>query len=237
MTTPMTIRTIRVLGLWATWIALALALATTLALTMVALEHVAAQSLRQIKVILDFQQQGTQSRQAVEGSGGVIVTEKRGDTRVRGRGGVAADDTTTRTRRSTGVFTLVQDGGTATLLVAQDVPYPQVAYYHDYAVGKGYVASGVAWKQVGTALSVGASVLPDGQIRVRLTPRISYFTPGGGGAIDLVEAATELIVPNGRRVQMGGATQELHAVTRRILGYRQEQAASETSLGLTATIQ
>jgi type II/III secretion system protein len=196
-----------------------------------------AQSAKQVKVVLDVQQQGRDSRQGAQGGGGIIVQGKRGDARVRGRGGVGVEDTTTRTTRSTGIFTVVQDGGTGTMLVAQEIPYPQLSYFYDYAVGKGYAAQGVAWQRVGTALTVRPTVLSDGQIRVRLTPQISYFTAVGGGSIEIAEASTEMIVPNGRRVQFGGATSSLHEVVRQILGYREQQTSAETSMALTATIQ
>ncbi len=196
-----------------------------------------AQGTRQVKVHLEFKQQAQGSRQGVQGQGGIIVEERRGDVRARGRGGLAVEETTTRVTRSSGLFTVVQDGGAGSIMVAQDVPHPQLAYYHDYATGKGYVAQGVAWQRVGTALAVRPVVLPGNQIRVTLTPVISYFTPGGGGTIEVTEAATELIVPNGGRVQFGGATGSLHAVTRQVLGYRAEQSAQETALTLTATIQ
>ncbi len=196
-----------------------------------------AQSTRQVKVLLEFKQQTQGSRQGVQGQGGIIVEERRGDVRTRGRGGLAAEDTTTRVTRSSGLFTVVQDGAAGSIMVAQDVPYQQLAYYHDYATGKGYVAQGVAWQRVGTALAVRPVVLPGNQIRVTLTPVISYFTPGGGGTIEVTEASTELIVPNGGRVQFGGAASSLHSVTRQVLGYRAEQSAQETALTLTATIQ
>ena len=226
-----------ILRLYAEWVGPALGLLLTLGILQVALNSVSAQSAKQVKVVLDFQQQGRDSRQGVQGGGGIIVQEKRGEARVRGRGGVGVEDTTTRTTRSTGIFTVVQDGGTGTMLVAQEIPYPQLAYFYDYAVGKGYAAQGVAWQRVGTALTVRPAVLPDGQIRVRLTPQISYFTPGGGGTIEIAEASTELIVPNGRRVQFGGATSSLHEVVRQILGYREQQSSTETSMALTATVQ
>jgi Bacterial type II and III secretion system protein len=228
---------IRALGIYASWIAPPLGLALTLGLALMGLDCVSAQSSRQVKVVLEVQQQGRDSRQGVQGGGGIIVQEKRGDTRVRGRGGVGVEDTTTRTTRTTGIFTVVQDGGTGTMLVAQEIPSPQLAYFYDYAVGKGYAAQGIAWQRVGTALTVRPTVLRDGQIRVRLTPQISYFTPGGGGSIEITEASTELIVPNGRRVQFGGATSGLHEVVRQILGYRERQSSAETSMALTATIQ
>jgi len=196
-----------------------------------------AQSTRQVKIVIEFQQQRQGSRQGVQGQGGVVVEQRRGDPRARGRGGLAVEDTTTRVTRSSGLFTLVQDGGVGSIMVAQDVPSPQLAYFHDYATGKGYVAQGVVWQRVGTALAVRPRILPGNQVRVTLTPVISYFTPGGGGAIEVVEAATDLIVPSGGRRQLGGSTGSLHAVTRQVLGYRTEQASEETVLTLTATIQ
>jgi type II secretory pathway component GspD/PulD (secretin) len=64
----------------------------------------------------------------------------------------------------------------------------------------------VVFSDVGTALRVRAATLWDGQIQLRLTPRISYFSVERPGAIDFTEAATELIVPNGQPVSLGGAT-------------------------------
>jgi hypothetical protein len=197
----------------------------------------AAQSGRQVKVLLEFTQHTQGSRQGVQGQGGIVVQERRGDPRVRGRGGLAVEDTTTRVTRSSGLFTVVQDGGAGSIMVAQDVPYQQVAYYYDYATRKGYVAQGVAWQRVGTALAVRPVILPGNQIRVTLTPVISYFTPGGGGTIEVTEAATQVIAPAGGRLQIGGGTGSLHAVTRQVLGYRSEQSSQETALTLTATIQ
>jgi hypothetical protein len=198
---------------------------------------VAAQSGRQVKVLLEFKQQTQGSRQGVQGQGGIVVDERRGDPRVRGRGGLAVEDSTTRVTRSSGLFTVVQDGGVGSIMVAQDVPTPQMAYYYDYATGKGYVAQGVAWQRVGTALAVRPVILPGNKIRVTLTPVISYFTPGGGGTIEVVEAASDVIVPNGGRLQFGGSTGSLHAVTRQILGYSSQQSSEEAALTLTATIQ
>jgi hypothetical protein len=197
---------------------------------------IGAQSGRNVKVLLEVKQQTQAGRQGVQGQGGVVVQERRGDTRVRGRGGLGVEDTTTRVTRSSGLFTVVQDGGAGSIMVAQDVPSPQLAYYYDYATGKGYVAQGVAWQRVGTALAVRPVILPGNQIRVTLTPVISYFTPGGGGTIEVVEAATDVIVPSGGRMQIGGSTGNLHAMTRQILGYIAQQSSEDTALTVTATI-
>jgi type II secretory pathway component GspD/PulD (secretin) len=90
---------------------------------------------------------------------------------------------------------------------------------------------------VGTSLRVNALILPDGQIKLRLTPRISYFSVARPGAIDFTEAATELIIPEGQPVSLGGLTSSMHEVTRQILGYGGRSSGSETELTVTATIQ
>ena len=191
------------------------------------------QSRRQIKVLVESQQSGTQSQEGVQGSGGVII--RRGNVQPSGR--VTAGDRQTTVQRSTGIFTLVQDGAESILSVATQVPYSQTAYYYNYALGSGYIQRQIVFTDVGTSLRVSASLLPDNQIRVRLTPRISYFSTERSGAIDFTEATTELIVPSGQPVSLGGSTTNMHAVTRQILGYRDRISSNETNLVLTATIQ
>ena len=193
-----------------------------------------AQSRQQVRVAFDFRQSSTQNRDAVDGSGRVIITD-RGGTRSSGRVGV--DSTQRRVQTSTGIFTLVQDGGESTMLVASQIPYSQVTFYRDYLTGAGYVASGVQFRDVGTSLKVRAAILPGNQVRVRLTPTISWLSADKSGAIDVNEASTELVVPSGRPVVLGGATTQTHELTRRILGFRASESSTETTMVLTATIR
>ena len=192
-----------------------------------------AQHQRQIKVLLESRQSGTGHQESLQGSGSVVI--RRGTVYPSGR--LTAGDRQTTVQRSTGIFTLVQDGGESILSVASQVPYNQIAYYHNYATGRGYVPSPIVFTQVGTSLRVNATVLPDDQIRVRLTPRISYFSAEHSGAIDFTEATTELVVPSGQPVSFGGATTRMNEITRQILGYRDRSSSTETSLVLTATRQ
>ena len=196
--------------------------------------YAAAQSGKQVRVAVDFRQSSTQNRDAADGSGRVIITD-RGGPRASGRVGV--DSTQRRVQTSTGIFTLVQDGGESTLLVASQVPYPHVAFYRDYLTGAGYVATGVQFKDVGTSLKVGATILAGNQVKVRLTPTISWFSVDKAGVIEVTEASTELVIPSGRPVVLGGATTQTHELTRRILGYRAGVSMTETTMALTATIR
>jgi type II secretory pathway component GspD/PulD (secretin) len=192
-----------------------------------------AQSRRHIKVVLQSQETGSTSGEMVQGSGGVVV--RRGNVQPSGR--ITANQRQTTVQRSSGVFTLVLDGGEAILSVATRVPQTQIAYYHNYAARIGYIERYIVFNDVGTSLRVSAATLPDGHIQLRLTPRISYFSAERPGAIDFTEAATELIVPNGQPVSLGGSTTNLHELTRQILGYRERASSSEINLIVTATVQ
>jgi hypothetical protein len=191
------------------------------------------QARRHIKVLLETKQSGTSNQEGVQGSGSVVI--RRGTVQPSGR--ITANERQTTVQRSSGIFTLVLDGSESILSVATRVPQSQIAYYHNYAAGIGYIERHIVFNDVGTSLRVSAATLPDGQIQLRLTPRISYFSVERPGAIDFTDAATELIVPNGQPVSLGGSTTNLHEITRQILGYSNRSSSSETGLVVTATIQ
>jgi Bacterial type II and III secretion system protein len=208
-----------------------LALILGLALSAGAIGH--TQVSRNVKVVVETRQSGVSDRETLQGSGSVII--RRGTVQPSGR--VTAGDRQTTVQRSSGIFTLVRDGGESILSVATRVPASEVVYYYNYVAGAGYIERRVIFNDVGTSLRVSATVLPDEQIRVKLTPRISYFSAERAGVIDLTEATTELVVPNNQPVSLGGATTHIHEVTRQILGYRDRSSSSETNLVVTATIQ
>ena len=202
-------------------------------LTAMAVSATEAQTPRMVRVDVHFQHAGQQSDEGVQARGGIVITERG----VRPRGRIGGGSTQTRTQQSTGIFTLVQDGGESTLTVATQVPLEQVAFYRDYATGAGHVVRGTVFRDVGTSLKVRASLLPGNQVRVRVTPSISWLTADGSGAIDFVEAATEVIVASGQPVVIGGATTQTHAVTRQILGIGAQESSRATTVTLTATAQ
>jgi hypothetical protein len=195
--------------------------------------QVHAQDRRNIKVLLETRQTGTSDQEGVQGSGSVII--RRGTVQPSGR--ITGADRQTTVQRSSGVFTLVVDGGESILMVATRVPQSEIAYYYNRALGIGAIERRIVFTDVGTSLRVGAATLPNAQIQLRLIPRISYFSADRPGAIDFTEAATELIVPNGQPVSLGGATAKLHEITRQILGFRNRASSDEIGFVVTATIQ
>jgi hypothetical protein len=206
----------------------------TLALLVALAAPVAAQGARLIRVAVEFREHVEQRRDAVQGSGSVIVTERG---RVRSRVGAGVEGTERTVRRSTGLFTLVQDGGESVLTVAIQVPVVQLAIYRDYATGAGHLAHGVTFREVGTSLKVGATLAAANQIRVRLTPRISYVSPDGSGIVEFTEAAADLLVPAGRPVVLAGGRSEIHTMLRQLLGVAAGREARAVTVVLTATVQ
>jgi hypothetical protein len=174
-----------------------------------------AEGPKQVKVTFDFRRTSSQSRDTVQGR--VESTER-------------------RVTQTAGLFTLVHDGGESTLLVVSQVPYSQTAYYRDYLTGAGYLAAGVAFKDVGTWLKVRAVVLPGNQVKLRVTPTISWVADARSGVVDVAQASTELIVPNGRPVVIGGRSATLNELTRHILGLALSRGGSEIRMTLTATV-
>lgn len=192
-----------------------------------------SQPRRHIKVVLETKQSGTSNQEVLQGSGSVVI--RRGTVNPSGR--IIANDRETTVQRSSGIFTLVLDGSESILTVATRVPQSQASYFHNYARSGGYIEQRIVFNDVGTSLRVSAATLPEGQIKLRLTPRISYFSTERPGAIDFTEAATELVIPNGQPVSLGGSTTHLHEITRQILGYRDRSSSDEINLVVTATIQ
>ncbi len=195
--------------------------------------HSQVQPRRHIKVVLETKQSSTSAQENLQGSGNVII--RRSAANPSGR--IIANDRQTTVQRSSGIFTLVLDGGESILTVATRVPQAEVGYYYNHALGVGAIERRIVFTDVGTSLRVSAATLADGQIQLRLIPRISYFSADRPGAIDFTEAATELVVPDGQAVSSGGSTANLHEITRQILGYRNQASSNEINLVVTATIQ
>ena len=197
---------------------------------------VAAQTLgpRQVRVAIDFRDSSIERNDDAQGTARVVIREPGA---VGARGGVHADSRTSRVTRSTGIFTIVQDGGDSQLRVATRVPYEDVDFYRSYATGAGYVARTVVFQDVGTFLKVHAEVLPDRRIRLHLVPSVSYFSADGSGAIDFTEAATDVVVENGKPIEIGGGTSRSDVLTRRILGIGARSSESESSIVLTADLR
>ena len=113
---------------------LPLGLVLTVGVLLIATTPGHAQTRRNIKVVLDTQQTESLSRDGLQGSGSVIIRRST----VEPSGRVTGAQRQTTVKRSSGIFTLVLDGGESILTVATRVPQSQLSYYRNYALGIGY---------------------------------------------------------------------------------------------------
>ena len=81
-----------------------------------------------------------------------------------------------------------------------------------------------------------ATVLPGDRVKVRVTPAVSWFADARSGVVEVAEASTELIVPNGRPVVIDSRSTALNELTRQILGLAVSRGGTETLMTLTATV-
>jgi hypothetical protein len=180
-----------------------------------------------VKVTVEFRQVG-QSLQ-----GGTIV--QGGPRGARGSAQVQVQETQRLTRRSVGSFLLIQDGGEGSITVADQVA--EFAWLYQYALGRNYITPAVVFRQVGTSFVVRPAVLPNRRIRLRITPQLSYRSDTDAGTIELVEASTEVVVPSGQPITIGGSEGGAEVVRQFLLGYERANRASQVSIVLTAEAQ
>lgn len=189
-----------------------------------------------VKVTVEFRQAGQSSQggiviQGTGPRGTIIQAGPRGVTgTVRGQ----AQDTQQITRRSTGSFLLIQDGAEGSLTVTDQ--QSEIAWFHQYAVGRNYITPVVIFRQVGTAFIVRPTILPNRRIRLRITPQLAYRSDTEVGTIELVEASTEVVVLSGQPIVIGGSESGGEVVRQFLLGYERAHRTSQVSIVLTAEI-
>jgi type II secretory pathway component GspD/PulD (secretin) len=133
-----------------------------------------------------------------------------------------------------GSFLIVQDGGEASLTVAEQTA--EVVWFQQYALRHHYITAAVVFRQVGTFLAVRPTILPGKRIRLKVTPQISYRSDQGDGILELVEAATEVVVPSGQPVTIGGLEQTAEVTRQFLIGYERANRTGQVTLVLTAEI-
>lgn len=181
-----------------------------------------------VKVTVEFRQAGQRTQSGIAG-GTVVQVDPKG---VTGSARVQVQESQRTIRQNVESFLLVQDGGEARLTVVEQVP--EIVWFQQYAHRHRYVTEAVVFRQVGTFLAVRPTILPDKRIRVKITPQISYQSDQGDGTIALVEASTEVVVPSGQPITIGGTDGRGEVMRQFLLGYERVNQANQVSIVLTA---
>ena len=142
----------------------------------------------------------------------------------------------TTSSRTANQFLMVQSGRTASIRVAQEVPF--VDYFYDYALGLGYV-TGVQtrWRSIGAQMAVTPRVRGD-WVEVELYPQITTLVDARQEVIDFRELATVVTVASGQVVQVGGFQGASEEFNRNFFSGGGRSGGSQTSsFSVRATVQ
>ncbi|HYB74422.1 MAG TPA: hypothetical protein VED18_13700 [Candidatus Sulfotelmatobacter sp.] len=187
-----------------------------------------------VRVTVEFRQAGQslQGGTIVQGTGPGGTFVQGGPRGTRGSAQVQLQETQRITRRNVGSFLLIQDGGEGSITVADQAA--EVVWFQQYALGRNYITPGVVFRNVGTSFIVRPTILPNRRVRLRITPQLSYRSDTDSGTIELVEASTEVVVPSGQPISIGGSEGSAEVVRQFLLGYERANRASQVSIVLTA---
>ena len=150
--------------------------------------------------------------------------------------GVTGDVRRSRSSANTQQQLLVMSGGTASLRIAQEIPYSE--WFWTWGLGRGLWTEGVRWRDVATGMEVQPTVMPGGRIRVRLTPYFEYLLDAKRQTTKVHQLATEVVVREGQDLDVGGVPfEDTEFRERFLIGFDQSRGTSRATITLRATAE
>jgi hypothetical protein len=130
----------------------------------------------------------------------------------------------------------VLSGSRASLRIADEVPYAE--WFWTWGRQRGLWVESVRWRDVASGMEVEPVALPDGRIRVRLTPYFEYFVDGRREVTRVHTLTTEVVANPGEEIALGGVPAEDREFRERFLiGYDRSRRLSQASIRLRATVE
>lgn len=167
------------------------------------------------------------------------ATSDRSGIRLRPRGGtVTLDGDHNRSQSTTTARQelLVLSGSRASLRIAEEVPYAE--WFWTWGLERGLWVEGVRWRDVASGMEVEPLALPDGRIRVRLTPYFEYFVDDRREVTRVHTLTTEVVANPGEEIALGGVPAEDREFRERFLiGFDRTRGMSQASIRLRATVE
>jgi hypothetical protein len=167
------------------------------------------------------------------------ATDDRAGVEVRRRGGsigVGGDARRSRSSATTRQMLLVMSGGTASIRIAEEIPYSE--WFWTWGRRRGLWTESVQWRDVATGMEVSPLVLGGGHIRVKLTPYFEYRLDRGRQTTQVHELSTEVVVRDGEEIDVGGVPFADTGFRERFLvGYDRARGTSRAVITLRATAE
>jgi type II secretory pathway component GspD/PulD (secretin) len=132
-----------------------------------------------------------------------------------------------RQKNDSEFFVVAMSGSPAYIRAGKEIPYHQnSAFFRRYAPGGGTVT----WQTVESGFEVTPTLAGD-NAHLKIVPRIAY-DDRKDGVIRFFGAQTELTVPLGRWVEIGGTTDQKNEIIREIISLSRSGGNSSTSMSL-----
>jgi hypothetical protein len=140
---------------------------------------------------------------------------------------ISVEDREYRRKSDTEFFVLAMSGSPAFIRAGKEIPYHQnYAFFRRYAPGGGTVT----WQTVESGFEV-TPTLAGNNAHLKIVPRIAY-DDRKDAVIRFFGAQTELTVPLGRWVEIGGTAEQKNEIIREILSYSSSRGENTTSMSL-----
>jgi len=121
-------------------------------------------------------------------------------------------------------------GSSAFILTGKEIPYRES--WGRYCQGDAACPDSVSFQKVDTGMEVKAIIAGD-RANIEITPRLSHFRPNErGGIVRFSAAATQLTVPLGQWVTIGGVDKNSSGAFREIIGGGRDSRQSSFSMEL-----
>ena len=185
--------------------------------------------VQQVRIHVRFNSNGSQEKSALAVRGrysdenvSIGVGRKKKD-------GVdlSAQDRGYRKRSSYSAFVVAMSGSPAFIRTGKEIPYRQgSAFFRRHAPG----GEAVIWQSAESGFEVTPTVVGD-NVHLKIVPRIAY-DHREDAVVRFFGARTELTIPFGQWVEIGGTTDQQNETVREILSWSQGSAQSTDTISI-----
>jgi len=140
---------------------------------------------------------------------------------------ISVEDRERRQKRYSDFFLVAMSGSPAYIRAGKEIPYNHnVTFFKRYAPGGG----SITWQTVESGFEVTPTLAGD-NAHLKIVPRIAY-DDRQDAVIRFFGAQTELTVPLGRWVEIGGNTGQKNEIVKEIISLSRSGGKSSTSMSL-----
>ena len=190
------------------------------------------QPVKRVRIRLKFNEDLSSQEQSLSVSGGISGGQWGVTVGEKNKEGVDVQisDSKGSGRRANEYIVHTISGSTAFILTGTEIPYRE--RWGRYCQGDAACPDSISFQKVDTGMEVKTTIVGD-RANVEITPRLSHFSPADrGGIVRFSAAATQLSVPLGQWVTIGGTDKKSSEAFREIIGGGRDSQQSSFSMML-----